>query len=245
MHLDHLEARSQSAADRILECQDHAADPRFVELDRRGVAFVERDRARAHHGPAAGLGCLQPSPAQPGRLAARLSARVGQLNAGDRPLGMDEPGNTRQRLDVLLAPDAHVLGRNPPLGRHGGCLHHDEPDTTRGATAKVHEVPVVRKPFVGAILTHRRHHDPIAKGDTPNRQRAQEVDVGHLAVVVRLGRTPVDGDRIPKSLVCGVWWCFSLARHDRSLPSRCRHESKSRKPVDYCCRSTKRSATLQ
>src|SRR5215210_7969064 len=38
--------------------------------------------------------------------------------------------------------------------------------------------------FLSRILAHRRHGDAIAEGDLADRQRAQEVDLGHLPVVV-------------------------------------------------------------
>ena len=128
---------------------------------------------------------------------------MGQLNAGDRPLGVDESGDPRQRFDVLLAPDAHVPGGNPSLGGDGGRLDHDKSDPARGSAAEVDQVPVVGQPVVGAVLAHRRHHDPIAKRDAPDRQRAEQVDFGNFAVVVRPRRTPVDrANRILKSRVC-------------------------------------------
>ncbi|HMF38476.1 MAG TPA: malic enzyme-like NAD(P)-binding protein [Isosphaeraceae bacterium] len=95
---------------------------------------------------------------------------------------MDEPGDTRQWFDVLLTPDAHVLEGNPSLGGNGGRLHHDESDFTCLSAAKVDDVPVGGQPVVSAVLTHRRHHDPIAEGDTPDRQRVEQVDFGNFKV---------------------------------------------------------------
>jgi len=38
-----------------------------------------------------------------------------QLDAGHRPLGVDEPGDPGQRLDVFVAPDAEVAVGDPPV----------------------------------------------------------------------------------------------------------------------------------
>lgn len=50
---------------------------------------------------------------------------MGDLNAGDRPLFAHKPGDAGQNLDVLVLPDAQVLGRDAaPRFDGGGFGHH-------------------------------------------------------------------------------------------------------------------------
>ena len=91
-----------------LEGGDDAVDPGLVERDRGRVALVEWDRAGPDDRPAALLGGLQAGAALPRQVATGLAAGVGELDAGHRPLAVDEPGDPGQRLDVRIAPDPHV-----------------------------------------------------------------------------------------------------------------------------------------
>ena len=63
--------------------------------------------------PAAGGGRRQPGAPSPGQIATGLTPRVGQLDAGHRPLRTDKPRDPGQRLDVLVAPDTEVAGGDP------------------------------------------------------------------------------------------------------------------------------------
>jgi len=44
-------------------------------------------------------------------------------------------------------------------------LHDDKPGTRQRQRTQVLEMPVVRRTVRGAVLAHRRHRDPIGKGD--------------------------------------------------------------------------------
>jgi hypothetical protein len=44
-------------------------------------------------------------------------------------------------------------------------LHDDKPGTRQRQRTQVLEMPVVRRAVLGAVLAHRRHRDPIGKGD--------------------------------------------------------------------------------
>ena len=187
VHLDELETGGQRPSDGLLERRHDVVQSRLVEGDRRRIPFAERNGTRPDDGPAPALRCLQSGAAEPGNIAARLAAGVGQLNAGDCSLGMNEAGDARQGLDVLVAPNAHVLRRDSSLGGDGRRLDHDQSDAACRPAAQMHEVPIVGQPVVGAVLTHRRHDDPIAKRDAANRQRAEQVDIGNLPVMLGSG----------------------------------------------------------
>jgi len=49
-----------------------------------------------------------------------------QLDAGARTLGVDEARDPLKRLEMLLAPRAEILGRDPPLRRDPTAFTHLE-----------------------------------------------------------------------------------------------------------------------
>ena len=59
------------------------------------------------------------------------------------------------------------------------------------AAAQVDQVPVVREPVSGDVLAHGGHHNPVAERHAADRERAEEVDLRHLPVVVGTGRAAV------------------------------------------------------
>ena len=181
----------EGASSRRLEGVDDRVDGRDVEGPGDRAPLVERDRAGADHGPAPRLGRREPGPAVPGDVAARLASGVGELDARDRPLAVDEPGDPGQRLDVSVVPDAEVAGRDAAVAGHGGRLDDHQGRAADGTTPQVDQVPVVRQPLVGAVLAHRRHDDPVAERHPADFQGAEQVDLGHFAVVVDVGHAAV------------------------------------------------------
>src|ERR1044072_8435256 len=105
---------------------------------------------------------------------------MSQLNSCDRALRLYEAGYSGERLNVLFAPYAHILGGDATLSRNGCRLYKGEPDPARRSAAEVDQVPIVGQPIVGAVLTHRRNNNPISEGHASYRQRTEQIDVGHL-----------------------------------------------------------------
>ena len=97
---------------------------------------------------------------------------------------MDEAGDPRKRFHMLVAPYSHVPRRDPSRGGDGRRLHHDESDSADRPASEMDEVPVVRQTVNRTVLAHRRHRDPIAKRDVPDRQRTEHVDLRYFAIVV-------------------------------------------------------------
>ena len=116
---------------------------------------------------------------------------MGQLNAGNRALGVHETGDAGQWFDMPVAPNPHVAGRDPPVAGDGRCLDHHQGHPAGRSAAKMHQVPIAGHPLLGDVLAHGRHHDPVAEGDAPNRQRAEQIDLRHFPVVVRSGTAAV------------------------------------------------------
>ena len=186
MDLDHLEACFQGSPGAGLEGGDDLVDACLIQGHRQRIGLVERNGARGHHRPAALLSRLEPGSALPGRQTTCLAPGMGQLNPGDGSLRADEPGYAGQRLDVLVGPDAHVRGRDAAVAGHGRRLDHDQCRPASSTSSQMHEVPVVGQTFLGTVLAHWGHGDAVAKGNTPDRQRTEQVYSRYLAVV--LGR---------------------------------------------------------
>src|SRR5262249_14453497 len=135
------------------------------------------------------------------------------------PLAGDEASDPRQRLDVRVVPDPQIARADPAVARHRRRLDHDQRTPADGATAEVDQVPIVGHPLAGAILAHRRHHDPVAECHAPDRQRTEEVDLGDLAIVIDLRRTSMD------PTVAQCWSIEWLLTHGALLRSASRAAS--------------------
>src|SRR5207248_3235423 len=115
--LDHLEARLPAAPRRFAEGPQDAADLRLAQRIRDGVALRERNGAGSHGTPAA-LRLRHGAAAFPGPPGARFPPRVGELDPRGGALLADEADRPRERLRVLVLPDAQVLRADPPARLH-------------------------------------------------------------------------------------------------------------------------------
>src|SRR5262249_46729310 len=134
----HAEACLESAYCGCLKRRGDLLDSGFVELRGKRIAFVERNRAGGNDGPAAGVSGLDSRPALPRRIAAPFPSRVGKLNGRDRALRLHESSNAAKRFDVLIAPDAHVAGRDATFWRHCGRLDEYQTSTAHRTAAQMH-----------------------------------------------------------------------------------------------------------
>jgi hypothetical protein len=87
---------------------------------------------------------------------------------------------------VIVGPDAHIVWRNPSISSNGSRLDDDKAHAADRATAKVHQVKVIRVTVFGRIHAHRRHGNSVPEGDTSDRYRSKEVDLGYFSVVSAL-----------------------------------------------------------
>src|SRR4051812_28880721 len=96
---------------------------------------------------------------------------------------MNETDDPAQHLDVLVAPDAEILGTDAPLGKYGGCLSQDQSGATNRAAAEMNEMPVARESVPARILAHRRDEHPIGKRQISNRERIKQAGHGRRSEV--------------------------------------------------------------
>jgi hypothetical protein len=171
--LDHPESRCQGAPGGGLEGADQSVEPGRVQGHRDRASFGEGERAGTLDGPASFL-AGEWTPAFPGRHGAGLAPGVVQLDARDRALGFHEPRDTGQGLDVVVAPDPEVGGGDPAVAGDRRRLDHDQGRAAHRPAAEMDQVPVVAQPFLGAVLAHWGHHDPVAEGDAADRQGAEQ-----------------------------------------------------------------------
>src|SRR5450755_4690795 len=93
-------------------------DPKTrIERKRGWIALTERYRARGHDRPAVREAC-EPRATLPWQLTARLAARMCKLNSGNGALRVDEAGDARERLNLLVAPQAHISRRDSAVARN-------------------------------------------------------------------------------------------------------------------------------
>ena len=79
---------------------------------------------------------------------------MGNLNAGNGPHAGEEAGDSCQRFDVLVVPEAEIARGDAPLGSDGGRLGEDQTGAADRPAAEVDEVPVVGISVPGKILAH-------------------------------------------------------------------------------------------
>ncbi len=166
---------NRSRRERLLQ-RLNAFDAQFL---RRRVSPAERDRARPD-GPPPPLRLGNAALPGPRAIDVGLPPGVGELNAWDGALRPDEPGDPLQRLEVLFAPDAEILRRNPSFGRDRRRLGEDEARAADRSGGEMGEMPVIGKTVVAGILAHRRHADAIGEGDVAQSEIVEQV--GHRAL---------------------------------------------------------------
>lgn len=132
-------------------------------------------------------GPVAASPAFPCAFATAFASGVRELNAGDCALALHESSDPRQRFNLSVFPDADIARGNPALARHRRCLDKYECGTAHGATAEMHQMPIMSKPILSGILAHRRHDDPVPESHPANCERAEEIYFRNFAIVIRAG----------------------------------------------------------
>ena len=124
---------------------------------------------------------------RPGRVAAAPCGRHGRSGCRARSpwRRCPAPGFAMAR-DVLIGPDAEVVGADAALGRHRAGLRHHQAGAADGAGDQVRVVPLGRLAVaVAGILAHGRDADAVGQRHAPQGQRREEI--GHESGL-RIGR---------------------------------------------------------
>src|SRR5262249_26662700 len=168
-----VETGFDRAARRLPEVRGDTVDFGFCESMRRRILRTERDRTRRCRLPAAFIfgnrGAPFPRPSD-----ARLASGVRQLDPGGGALLLYEPGDSRQKLAMLILPDTQVPGRNPSAWLDGGRLGEYESRASDGPASEMDEVPVVGEAIFARILAHGRDCDTITQQDLADRERCEQ-----------------------------------------------------------------------
>ena len=131
---------------------------------RGGVAIAERDCAGADRLPAA-IFHRDRLVATPRHINARLAPGMADLHAWHGPAFGDDRGQARQQMLVRGVPQAKAMRRDAARGGHMHNFGEDDPCPASRPRAEMLDVPVIAQPVTCGILTHRRHRDPVARGD--------------------------------------------------------------------------------
>ena len=131
------------------------------------IGFGEGDGAGGYGFPAAcGFGD-EPAGA-PGRRRAGFASSVSQLDAGNGALAQEKMRDAGEEADVIVFPDAEILGADAAFRGDGAGFCEDEGGASDGAAAEVDEVPVVREAIDAGILAHGGDNDAVAEKDVTN-----------------------------------------------------------------------------
>jgi hypothetical protein len=93
---------------------------------------------------------------------------VRNLNPRCGALLLQKPRDSRQRLDVLIFPDAHICRRNATDCLNGGGFYHHRGRAAYRSAAQMDQMPVVGKTVNARVLAHGRHQNSIAQIDAAN-----------------------------------------------------------------------------
>src|SRR5260370_30403126 len=99
---------------------------------------------------------------------------------------MNTADDSRQRLNVIVHPDAQVLRTDPSLGKNCSCFRQHQSSATYRPAAEMHEMPVVRVSVSAGVLAHRRNKYAVRKRNIPNRERVQQVSHGVYAASLNI-----------------------------------------------------------
>jgi len=97
-----------------------------------------------------------------------------ELDSGYRALAVNESGNAREHLDVLIFPDSQILGADACFGQYGRCFRKNKRSAADRATTEMHEMPIRRETIGARVLAHRRNDNPVGKQNIANLQAIEE-----------------------------------------------------------------------
>ena len=99
--------------------------------------------------------------------------------------------DSREELDVHVAPNSQVFRTDAALGRYRGGLRKYKPGTAYGAAPQVYEVPVVRESIYAGVFAHRRDHDTVRQSNIANWKRIEYLR--HVFLFEIFGIIPIAG----------------------------------------------------
>ena len=94
--------------------------------------------------------------AVPRPLTAGFAAGVPDLDCRHRAMRAHDIGDTRQRRNVRIRPDAEIAVCDAALLCHRRHLGEHDAGSAERELAEMDHVPVARHPAVGAVGAHRR-----------------------------------------------------------------------------------------
>jgi len=90
---------------------------------------------------------------------------MGDLDARYGTMALDDIDQRFQRRAMFVIPDAQTAMADAPARLHPRGLDKNGPYTAAGIAAVMHQMPIVGDAVDGGILTQRRHHDAVARGN--------------------------------------------------------------------------------
>ena len=164
------------------KCSDDFANAIARERLRHRIIFGERNRARRHDVFPAAFALRNRAVTFPRPARARFAAGVRQLHPGDAALLVNEMNDARQRLDVIVTPDAEVLWTDTALRQDRRRFGDHQSRAADRTAAEMDKVPVVSAAIGARVLTHRRDKDAIGEFQIADRERIEQVSHARLSL---------------------------------------------------------------
>ena len=177
VNLDGVEAGHLGAAGGLREVGGDAGNVVGCHGARGGERVAVRLVAGADDGPAATF-LRNGAASAPGGVGAGLASGVRELRADQAAVRVNEVRDAAQRDDVLVVPQAQVLGADAALGGHRDGLGEDQAHAGQRVLPQVHEVEVVRHATTRRVHAHGRDDHAVGEGQLREFQRLEQQGSG-------------------------------------------------------------------
>ena len=151
------------------------------QFPRLRIGFGKADRAGSQSRPSA-LIFRDAGVTFPGARGARFSAGVRQLCGRYTALALHKTCDAFECGNVVVAPDAEILGRNAALRRNGCSLGKHHSCAADSAAGEVYEMPVAGKAVDTRVLAHGGYDNTIRQRHAANGKGIEKR--GHQALII-------------------------------------------------------------
>lgn len=102
---------------------------------------------------------------------------MGDLDGTGGTHAVDSFGDGFEGGNVVVGPDAEVLGGDSALGEDGGSFGHDEAASSGGAAGEVVDMPRCGEAIFGfaGVSAHRGEGDAVAEGEGTQGEGGEEL----------------------------------------------------------------------
>ena len=137
VNLYHAKSRFEGAAGGFHKCPDDGLNSLLGQGPRHQIVTSEGNRAGGNYILPAAHFFRHGSFPVPWTIGAGLPPGMCQLHPGDAALGVNEPGNAGEKLDMVVAPNSEIFGTDPAFRCYGGGFRHHQSRAPNGPASQV------------------------------------------------------------------------------------------------------------